>query len=116
MIASGASSSKPHAATQAPRTTPAQQPQAKSPARSAPKPQPSQPKDTFEAGRSRAPAHPAAAPQKAGQGHAAPTETRGEKQASDAVKVKTVGQERAALEQGGQDAHKTNTQAADRVF
>jgi hypothetical protein len=47
---------------------------------------------------------------------AAPAETRGERQARDAVKVQTVGDERAALEKGGQDAVKQNAQAADEIF
>ncbi|HVE82673.1 MAG TPA: hypothetical protein VND93_07485 [Myxococcales bacterium] len=54
------------------------------------------------------------APQEAGP--AAPAETTGERQARDAVKVQTVGEERAALEQGGRDAQQRNTQTADQVF
>ncbi|HVE86439.1 MAG TPA: hypothetical protein VND93_26465 [Myxococcales bacterium] len=116
----------PRASPPPPRPQPAHQPAKPAPAQQkqpAPKPQSSQPsrpatqaqaKDTYEAGKSQAAAKPAPAAEKAGP--PAPKPTKGEQQAQDAVKVKTVGQERAALEQGGKDAQKKNTEAADHVF
>lgn len=106
MLPSPVSSSKPRTPVEPPKP-PAPKPEAK-PAE-APRPQSThaadRTKDTFEAAKPSA--KPAAAPQ---------PPTKGEQQASDAVKVQTVGEERKALEQGGKDAHQSNTKTADEVF
>jgi len=121
MVAPSASSTRPQTHT----TPPASQSRTQAPARPQPAPQTkpaesSRPaprdQDTFDAGSRKSQPAAASAKTNSGSQAAAQPPTKGERQASDAVKVKTVGQEREALEKGGRDASKKNTETADHVF